>query len=228
MTGRSSGHPAAGSASSRSGTPRRELVGVVLASVVGAALVWYAAGRVWAVTVTARPEPLPDLRVVRTGADVLPWLPALALVGVAGAGAVLATRGLVRQAVGVLLTASGATMAVGGAVAVGGVAGDGPAAGAVGWPLLAVIGAGLTMSAGVATALRGPRWPSMGARYDRPGPAGRTSPVGDRGHDGRQPGRDPEPATGLPATGLPERERGGRTTTDAWDALDRGEDPTVD
>ncbi|WP_435871996.1 Trp biosynthesis-associated membrane protein [Micromonospora echinospora] len=67
------------------------------------------------------------------------------------------------------------------------------------WPALVLAG-GLALAAGGAfTALRGDDWPAMGARYER-----RAAPAAE-------PGR-------------PAVERG---TRDAWDALDRGEDPTV-
>ena len=79
---------------------RRELVLAVVGCTAGAALALYAASRTWTVAVHPRPAPLPPVRQTRTGADLAPWLPALALVGLAGAGALVATRGVARLAVG--------------------------------------------------------------------------------------------------------------------------------
>lgn len=190
-----------------SATDRRPLTYAVLLCLAGAALALFAATRIWAVEVTARPAPLPALREVRTGGDLLPWLPALALVGLAGAGAVLATRGVPRRVVGGLLLAVGAGVTAG-----AGYAALAPAAGAAGstWPLLCAVGGLALTLGGTLTAARGNRWPAMGARYERaaakPGVAGWGGGPGAAADDPRAVGR------GLVET---------------WDALDRGEDPTA-
>src|SRR5690606_8421929 len=72
--------------------PRRQLAVAMLCCVAGAGLAAFAATRTWSVETTAR-GPLPGLRAAHTGGELLPWLPALALAGLAGAGALLATRG---------------------------------------------------------------------------------------------------------------------------------------
>jgi hypothetical protein len=83
------------------------------------------------------------------------------VVALAGVVAIAATRGWSRALVGVVLVAVG----------------------------LADLPRGALLAAtGVLVAVRGPRWPALGARYEAPGP-------------------------------MSER--------DAWDALDRGEDPTT-
>ncbi|HEX7746280.1 MAG TPA: Trp biosynthesis-associated membrane protein [Micromonosporaceae bacterium] len=176
----------------------------LLLCLAGAAVALFGASRTWAVELTARPAPLPVLRTTRTGGDLLPWLPALALVGLAGAGAVLATRGVARRLLGGLLLLVGLGIAAGGAYAA--VAVDRGMAGPAG-PLLCVAG-GLTVAVGGAlTALGGHRWPGLGARYESPNRAGAPAPgMGD----GRMSGRVY-----------------GRATSEAWDALDRGEDPTA-
>ncbi|WP_018830539.1 Trp biosynthesis-associated membrane protein [Salinispora tropica] len=173
---------------------RRELVYAMLLGVAGAGLSMWAVTRAWVVELAPRPAPLPPLRAARTGAELLPWLPALALVALAGWGAVLATRGRVRRLLGGVLTGLAVALAAGG--------GYGLLAGFTGavsrqWPLLCLLGGGCAAAAGVLTAARGDRWSVMGARYERS--AG--------------------PATG-PAQG--------RSARDAWDALDRGADPTED
>ncbi|WP_246568215.1 Trp biosynthesis-associated membrane protein [Polymorphospora rubra] len=174
----------------------------VLLGLVGAGLASYAATRTWAVELIPRPAPLPPTRTAATGGDLLPWLTALALVALAGAGAVLATRGVVRRIVGALLALIGLGIAAGAGYGLFGLteAEVGP-----GWPLLCLVGGLLVTAGGAATAAGGHRWPAMGARYDRStGAARRTAPA--RGADGRV---------------------GGGGTAAAWDALDRGEDPTV-
>ncbi|MET7750027.1 Trp biosynthesis-associated membrane protein [Micromonospora sp. NPDC005367] len=183
----------------RAGAGRRELTYAVLLSLAGAGLALWAATRSWSVELTVRPSPLPPERVTRTGTALLPWLPALAVVGLAGGGAVLATRGRVRQFLGGLLALLGLAVAI--------VGGYGLAAGFEGavsrqWPALCLVGGLLAAAGGLLTALRGRAWPAMGARYERP-PRGGAAPSGPAG----------------PVTG--------RRTTEAWDALDRGEDPTV-
>ncbi|MGK5672217.1 Trp biosynthesis-associated membrane protein [Micromonospora sp. URMC 106] len=180
---------------------RRELTYAVLLCVAGAGLALWASTRTWAVELTARPTPLPPLRDTRTGTDLLPWLPALALVGLAGGGAVLATRGRARRLLGGLLAALGAAVAAGGGYGLV-AAFDGELSRQ--WPALCLVGGVLAVAGGLLTALRGRRWPAMGARYERPA-RGAGAPVA-RDADGRVTGR---------------------RTTEAWDALDRGEDPTV-
>ncbi|MFV2009219.1 MULTISPECIES: Trp biosynthesis-associated membrane protein [unclassified Micromonospora] len=203
-----------------SAAPWRALAGAAVTCLAGAGLVLYAAGRDWAVEVTGRPVPLPAVEVARTGADVLPWLPAVALVGLAGTGAVLATRGLARRLVGALLAVLGVAMAAGGLTVL--LTGAGPAGpttdstvSAPQWPAATVVGAVLLAAGGSVTALRSRQWPAMGARYERSRPGG-----GRSGADGSGPGADGR------AAGLGGRSR--RSTLDAWNALDRGEDPTDD
>lgn len=182
---------------------RRALAYTVVVCLAGAGLALYGVTRAWSVVVTERPG-LSDLRAARTGADVLPWLPALALVGLAGAGALLATRGRMRRVVGGLLAAVGLTTAVG--AVIGRVGLDPGAAGArgVGWPAACVLGGALIAAGGWQAVRRGHRWPAMGARYERrsSGPAG--APPGGQS-----------------------RAAGPVDTRAAWDALDRGDDPTV-
>jgi hypothetical protein len=142
-------------------SPNRVRALAVVACAAGAGLALLAAGRTWAEVTVVRPAPLPPLHEARTGSALLPWLPALALVALAGAGALLATRGLVRTAVGVLLLLAGSGLAIGAVTRLA--AGDSP-----GWPLLTVV-AGLVIAAsGGLTVVRGRDWPGMAARYERP------------------------------------------------------------
>jgi len=177
--------------------PRRELAVVVAAVVVGAALLLFVSSRVWLVEIQARPAPLPPVEVRRTGGSLVPALPALALVALAGAGGLLATRGLARMAVGALLALAALgeivllTMALAGRAEAGRL-------GQSGWVALGLAGAALVAAGGAATLWRrGGAWPAMGSRYDR-GEA------------------DPAPA---PADAE-------ESDAAIWDAMDRGEDPT--
>ncbi|GAB3984469.1 hypothetical protein GCM10027615_72100 [Plantactinospora veratri] len=130
---------------------RRELAYAVLFCLVGAGLAVFAATRTWSVELTARPAPLPPGRVTRTGGDLLPWLPALALVGLAAAGAVLGTRGIGRRLVGGVLALLGIGVAAGAGYAGFGAGGELSA----GWPLLCALGGLLAGAAGGLTAVRG-------------------------------------------------------------------------
>jgi len=162
--------------------PRRQLAYTVILCLAGAGLALFAATRTWSVDVVTRPEPLPDLSTARSGGDLLPWLPPLAVVGLAGAGAIVATRGWARRWLGVLLLLVGLGVAAGGAYGLGET---------TAWALASVAG-GLALAAGGAfAAARGPSWPGLGTRYERAA---------------RRPAEGP---------------------TAAWDALDRGEDPTL-
>ncbi|MEU5905683.1 Trp biosynthesis-associated membrane protein [Micromonospora sp. NPDC047467] len=190
-------------AGGRAASGRRQLTYAVLLGLVGAALALWAATRSWSVELTVRPAPLPPVREVRSGAALLPWLPALALVALAGGGAVLATRGWLRRIVGVLLGVLGLAVAVGGGY---GLVADLDGVVSRQWPALCLLGGLLAAVGGGWTALRGDAWPAMGARYERP-----TRTV-----------TESESAAVAPPGPM-----AGRRTTEAWDALDRGEDPTA-
>jgi uncharacterized membrane protein (TIGR02234 family) len=191
------------------GPQRRLFAYTVGCCLVGAGLALYALTRVWSVQVTVRPG-LSDLRTARTGGAELPWLPALALVVLAAAGALPAVRGVARRALGVLLVLAGAALAVGAVAArVGLDAGTAGVAAAL-WPVTAVAGGVLVALGGWWTAWHGHRWPAMGARYER-----RTAPVAQRA----APASKPAEGSGTAQAPV--------DTRVAWDALDRGEDPTA-
>ncbi|MEH1016676.1 Trp biosynthesis-associated membrane protein [Micromonospora sp. CPCC 206060] len=180
---------------------RRQLAYAVLLCLAGAGLALFATTRTWVVELVDRPAPLPAIREARTGAALLPWVSALAVVGLAGAGAVLATRGPVRRLVGALLLLVGVVLVIGGGSGLAA-----PPAGSVSrqWPALCLLGGALVGAGGVWTVLAGHRWPVMGARYERR-----------------------ERLANAPVTGTGQRAGGRPGTTEAWDALDRGEDPTA-
>jgi hypothetical protein len=156
-------------------TPRRQLTLAVLACAAAAGIALFAASRTWLVEVTARPDPLPALTTLRTGSSLVPVLPALALVGLAGAGGLLATRGRTRVAVAVLiaLVGLGIPASLYGVVARPGVT--------VGWVVVAMV-AGLALAGVGALAIRrGGSWPTMGSRYELAAPPAairQTNPAG--------------------------------------------------
>jgi hypothetical protein len=172
----------------------RELAVAVLVCAVAAGLALYTASRAWVIEVIARPAPLPATTVSRTGGSLVPAIPALALVGLAAAGALLATRGRGRIVVGVLLLLCGLGLVVGAAYAVAG-----PERVGVAWPVASMVCGGLVAAVGFRVVGRGPRWPSLGGRYERAG--GSAAPTSS------------SRATSSDDAAL-------------WDAIDRGEDPT--
>jgi drug/metabolite transporter (DMT)-like permease len=198
--------------------PRQQLVAAVVGTVLAASLALFAASRTWLVRTTPRADPAPPLVENVSGASMVRLLPALALVALAGAGAIVATRGRWRSVVGVLISAAGLAMVLL-QRAPGRTAGI-----ASGWVLVvALCGASIAV-AGAFTLRNGGKWPTLGARYERPAssdPPGVTStpdgaPRSDDRTDGSDLPDDPPAATShIGDTGW-------------WDAIDRGEDPTKD
>ncbi|RVX39561.1 putative membrane protein (TIGR02234 family) [Nonomuraea polychroma] len=182
----------------------RELWAWLALTVLGCLLVLLAAGREWArIAHPAATAP--------TGGDLSPVLTPVALAGLAGVVAVLATKGAGRRAIGVLLALCGAGAAWGtwtaldAATVTGWVheqnwmrtsLGDLPWAIAPLWPVVAGAGAALLIAGGIVAIVRGGRWAGMSSRYER---------------GGASAGKDAAPAQDDKAL---------------WDALDRGDDPT--
>jgi hypothetical protein len=170
--------------------PRRELTLAVLACAVGAGLALFAASRTWLVVQTVRASPQPPLVTARSGGSLTPLLPALALVALAAAGGLLATRSWARFGVGVVMALSG----VGVAAQAVRTAGSTPGVRVV-WPVLCVVGAVLIVAAAALTLRRGRSWPAMGARYERGGASERAAQSSatamwdaiERGHDPTRP-----------------------------------------
>ena len=91
---------------------RREFFLVLLAGAVGAGLVVLASRQAWAHAVFTPPRPLPAQDIPVTGQGLVPLASALALAALACLAAVIATRSVLRRAVGVLLAVLGAGTAV--------------------------------------------------------------------------------------------------------------------
>ncbi|MGN9839402.1 Trp biosynthesis-associated membrane protein [Nonomuraea sp. H19] len=185
----------------RPAAARGELWGWVALTVLGCALVLLAAGRAWVRVAQAGAQ-------APTGGELSPVLTPLALAGLAGVVAVLATKGAGRRVVGVLLALCGAGAAAGtwaaldAATVTGWLAERNALHGAAGlswelislWPAVAGVGAALVIAGGAVAIVRGGTWAGMSARYER--------------------------GEGKSAA---ERADGDKAL---WDALDRGEDPT--
>lgn len=203
-------------------SPRRERGAVCGALALAAAGLLGALTQPWADIAAARQAPLPDLLETVGGRSLAPALGGAALVGLAGAVAVLATDGWARRVVGVLLAATGSAAMLGAVRLIGGpsdararqVIADRTSGVGLGggfpvevtahpaWPLAAAALSLVIAAAGVAVAIRGPGWSALSSRYEAPG----GSPLG--GASGTEPGA----ATDLAL----------------WAALDRGHDPTDD
>lgn len=155
--------------------------------------------------------------VTVTVRDALPALQAVGLLALAAVVAVHATRRTGRRLIGALLAVAGigsaawaawSALDLAAAVARQAAGPDGAGGYAVqavqpAAVALAVAGGLLVGAAGLAVVVRGPGWPGMGTRYERGGWAA------ERGSTSGQPHS---------------AEQGERAT---WDALDRGEDPTL-
>jgi uncharacterized membrane protein (TIGR02234 family) len=185
-------------------TARRLYAPVVLTLLACGGLAFFAASRAW-VEGTVRAEGLPPDTVVVSGTDAQPLVPALALVVVTGALAVLAASVKVRWIVGVLMVVVGLGAAL--LIATGGPSLDGALDDAVQsstaftgenapdarrvvvWPVLS--GAAFVLAAllGLVVVRLAATWPTMGSRYESPSAQGETE-------------------------------------DDLWSALDEGRDPT--
>jgi uncharacterized membrane protein (TIGR02234 family) len=186
---------------------RRLYVPVVLTLLACGGLAFFAASRTW-VEATVRAKGLPPDTVTVSGTDAQPLVPALALVVVTGALAVLAASVRIRWVVGVLMVVVGIGAAI--IVATGGSSLDGALDDAVQnstaftgdnapdahradvWPVLAGSAFVLAGLLGLVVVRWADRWPTMGSRYESPaGPSKDTC-----------------------------------TEDDLWAALDEGRDPT--
>jgi uncharacterized membrane protein (TIGR02234 family) len=87
---------------------KREYGFALLAGAAGAGLILLAGKQQWAQAVFTQPKPLPPQVVDLSGSDLAPVAGALALAALAGLAAVIATRGVLRRAAGVLLALFGA------------------------------------------------------------------------------------------------------------------------
>ncbi|TDD31628.1 hypothetical protein E1286_44615 [Nonomuraea terrae] len=186
---------------------RRELWGWVVATALGCLLVLVAAGQTW-VRVLSGGD---GNAQAPTGGALGPALTPVALAGLAGVVAVLATKGAGRRIVGALLALCGAGAAAAtwraldAADITGWLSEQNVVHAATGlrweiaplWPAVAGAGALLLFAGGVFAIVRGARWAGMSARYER-------------------------------SAGEAASRQNAQVSDDRalWDALDRGDDPT--
>jgi uncharacterized membrane protein (TIGR02234 family) len=181
----------------------------LLLGLLGAVGVAVGGSRPWVGASGTEPG-LPTIHVTASGADLAPVAGALGFVILAGFGAVIATRGWWRRALGAVigiasvvvlvavLVPGGSTEAVTSALAAKGWTGGGYTTSTQPWRWLVFAGAVATAGAGAITARYGHRWAVMGARYDAP--------------------REKSAVIARPAHDLSE--------TEVWQAIDQGRDPT--
>lgn len=217
----------------------RELAVTVVLGAAGAGLVFLATRQGWAHVRTIPPRPLPASNVTVSGAQLVPYAAALVLAALGTLAAVVASRGLLRRIFGAALVALGIALAAaafavspGGAVSAAN-AGVGPAAASAGsvtdgsgaaaaavpnvagtaphvlfsaggWQALVLVGAVVMAGAGVLVVCRARKLAVMSSRYDSPAGGGRR----EGADPGRTAGRGPDSAS-------------------IWEALSRGDDPTV-
>jgi uncharacterized membrane protein (TIGR02234 family) len=199
----------------RSRSTAREIAAIAAACALGGGAALFAASQVWLRLSAARTAPLPPVTAALTGRDVEPLVPALGVVALAALVALLATRGWARTAVGAVLAAAGLVLLL---RSLPHVAAPSPAHARA---LLLDQGRATGEPAGAAvTADVEPAWPLLAAAGGALLLAGGLGAV-LRGR--RWPGmsaRYERPDAARPAP--PEATAGA-----AWDALDRGQDPTV-
>jgi len=191
---------------------RRVRYGPTLVVGLGAATAaTVAVSRPW-VEAAVRQRGAPTIEASASGADIVPLAGALGVVVLAAFGAVIATRGVVRRALGLLIMVAAASI-VAAALGTGsaasqleaGLAAKGWSGGAYStadqpWRWVALAAAVLCVVAGAAVAAYGPGWATMGSRYDAPTTA----------------------AESREST----REAAEMSEADVWREIDRGRDPT--
>jgi uncharacterized membrane protein (TIGR02234 family) len=200
---------------SRSGYATTVLVGLAASGACAIAV-----SRPWE-KATATVAGLPPIEGSVDGADVAPVAAALAVVCLAGFGAVLATGGWVRRALGAVIALCALTVLViavvspsstdllEDALAAKGWAGGGYDRSVTAWRVIAVVAAALAAVCGAVIARFGGRWATMGSRYDSPAEsvAAKTS----RSDQGADEGPDRAPLS----------------EAAMWRTLDDGDDPTT-
>jgi uncharacterized membrane protein (TIGR02234 family) len=199
---------------------RAEYAAALVLQLAGGGFALLLATRSWQTVHTPRERPLADDVLQLSGRTIDAAPTALALVALAGVVAVVATRGVLRRAVGVVLVVTGGLLiwrAASGLSAVSatrardlvrshhsGVGVDAASAPHVAvhaqWAVLTLACGVLVALAGALVAARGARWSALSAKYEAPRPA-------------------------LSARDLAAQRQ--RADASMWKALDAGDDPTA-
>ncbi len=184
----------------------------LVVGLVAATAVTVAVSRPW-MEASVRQRGVPTIEASVTGAELVPLAGALGVVVLAALGAVVATRGLVRRALGVLVVVASAVIVVAAisphsagsqleaSLSARGWAGGSYRTSDEAWRWITLAAAVLSLIAGAAVAAYGHRWASMGARYDAP------TAVDDAS---RSASRQPDELS----------------EADVWREIDHGRDPT--
>jgi uncharacterized membrane protein (TIGR02234 family) len=234
-------------------SPRQELAAILILGAIGAGLVFLTLHQAWAHVRTAAPAPLPASVITVSGQSLIPYAEGLAIAALASLVAVLATRGIGRRAIGVLLAGLGAGVvaaALAGVSAAAAVAaaasslspatgsgasttsGDAGNGGASDLPNVAGFHSHAVLTAGLwqaATVLGGLAILAAGVlvvwRAAR-------LPVMSSRYDApatatpARPGHPPEPAPPAPAVASAPARASQLDSATMWESLSRGEDPT--
>ena len=177
--------------------PRREYLLTLLVVIVGSLITWWVYSRTWEPAASCFGSLGPACEPARTGAEVEPTGPAVALLTALTTLAVIPTRGRGRQVVGFLLVLLSVASVV---VAVSARANNSV------WWLVAVAGSIVALLGSAVVLLRGAGWPTMSSRYERTSLESTNLLSTASG------------ALGVPTEIEPK---------DAWDALEHGIDPTL-
>jgi len=158
----------------------------ILVGLAASGLCALAVARPWA-RATASVRGLPPIEASVDGADVAPVAAALAVVCLAGFGAVIATRGWVRRALGVVIVVcavvvvvvavvpESATALLEDALSARGWSGGGYDRSVTAWRVAAAASGVVVMAAGAIVTRFAADWATMGTRYDSPSESRRAS-----------------------------------------------------
>jgi uncharacterized membrane protein (TIGR02234 family) len=188
----------------------RELAAVAGVCAVGGGMVLFAVGRPWVEITARRASPLPDVTVALSGRDLAPLVAGLGIVGLAGVVGLLATRRWGRLVVAAIVALAGVGVLAGSLTRL---AAPGPGAAR---DLLAE--SGRAAGASAITAIAHPGWPLLAAVGGLLLALGGLAALVRSRRWPTMSARYETPAA---------RTRRPRTDAAVWDALDRGDDPTV-
>lgn len=178
-------HEASAASAGRGRQQARGYGATLVVGLVAATALIVAVSRPW-VEATARQPGLPTIEASARGNDVVPLAGALAVVVLAAFGAVIATRGVIRRFVGLLIVVASVVIVVAAVhpdaagtqleaeLSAKGWSGGAYATVDRAWRWLALSGALLCAVAGWLVGWLGARWATMGSRYDAPGVAAET------------------------------------------------------
>lgn len=198
---------------------------VLVTGLLAATAVTAGASKPW-VEATAMQPDLPTIEASVEGTRLAPLAGAMGWVLLAAFGAVVATRGWARRAIGVVIVTAAVvvfvtamrpgdeTQTVREALSARGWSGGDYVTQTQGWRWLVAGGAALSLLAGSAVIGVGSAWATMGSRYDAPVVPSTGSPA------------HPQIDAGPPASVDTGATRAALTDADVWRALDQGHDPT--